>query len=346
MKFQSNPIIGRFLIIIFLIAGRIQPSFAQEISNIHVGYVGELNRLEVYFDLDAPDNQPYNLNVFLNAFPRGLRKQIPQASIYGLNLTGVKPGFGQYFQIDLKSLKLPAHEYEMEISFQGLKNPKPIRKVDTTSIAKNELAKNNKENKLAMIPKEFSKIQFSLEDFETETKFITVGLNPIDIGGQQSSKTFGIQAGIIKHRIGYALNLKYAISNSPSTNLESNNIEIINYPLNAFYRYNSQIISSRMAIIPSFLFGIKEFLYLRAGIGYGTRNVFWGIDQYDNKWNKTGANWAKNSILSQNGIELETGFNLLIRRFHVAAGINYLGFFKAQDSKAFADAWAGIGINF
>ncbi len=346
MNFQSNPIIGRFLIFFFLITGGKQYTFAQEISNIHVGYVEELNRLEVYFDLDAPDIQPYNLNVFLNAFPRGLRKQVPQASIYGINLTGVKAGFSQYFQIDLKSLKLPAHEYEMEISFQGLKNPKPIRKVDTISIAKNELAKNNKENKLAMIPKEFSKIQFSLEDFETETKFITVGLNPIDIGGQQSSKTFGIQAGIIKHRIGYALNLKYAISNSPSTNLESNNTEISNYPVNTFYRYNSQITSSRMAIIPSFLFGIKEYLYLRVGIGYGTRNVYWGIDQYDNKWTKTGADWAKNTILSQSGIELETGFNLVIRRFHINAGINYLGVLKTQGSKAFTDAWVGIGINF
>ena len=346
MKFQSNPLIGRFLIIIFLAVGGIQPTFAQEISNIQVGYVGELNRLEVYFDLDAPDNQSYILNVYLNAFPMGPRKQVLQANIYGIKITEVKAGFSQYFQIDLKSLKLPPHEYEMEISFQGLKNPKPIRKVDTTSIAKNELAKNNKENNLAMIPKEFSKIQFSLEDFETETKFITVGLNPIDIGGQQSSKTFGIQAGVIKHRIGYALNLKYAISNSPSTNLESTNTDISNYPVNSFYRYNSQITSSRMAIIPSLLFGIKEYLYLRAGIGYGTRNVYWGIDQYDNKWNKTGANWAKNSILSQNGIELETGFNLLIRRFHLAVGINYLGVFKAQGSKAFTDAWAGIGINF
>jgi hypothetical protein len=346
MKFNQNPFIGRFLIFVFLIAGGIQTSFGQEISNINVGYVAELHRLEVSFDLDAQVSQSYDLSIFLNAFPRGIRKPVPQASIYGMNLVGVKPGFSQYFQIDLKSLKLPPHEYEVEISFQGLKVSKPYRQVDSSSLAKKELSKEKKESKLAFIPKEFSKIQFSMDDFETDTKFVAVGVNPIDIGGQQSSKTFGLQMGIIKQRIGYALTLKYAVSSTPSTNLVSNNSEISNLPANVFYKFNDQTTTNRMAIIPSFLFGIKDYLYLRAGLGYGTRNVFWGIDKYDNKWAKNGTDWTKNTVLSQNGIEFETGFNFLIRRIHLSAGFNYLGLFKAPESKAFSDAWAGIGFNF
>lgn len=346
MNFHSNPFLSRLLILIFLISCGSHQIFGQEISNINVGFVPEINRLEVAFDLVAPENQNYNLQVFLNAFPRGIRKQVPQSSIYGISISGVKPGYHQYFQIDLKALKLPPHEYELEITFQGLKINKPLLNIDTASVSKKEEIKSKKESKLAFIPKEFSKIRIDSEDFDTDSKFISAGINPIDIGGQQTSKTFSLQFGYIKHRFGYAISFKYAISNTPSTNLVSNNSEIMNYPSNAFYRFNNQFSTNRLAVIPSFLFGIKKNLYLRGGIGYGMRNVFWGLDNYDNKWIKIGADWSKNSTLSQNGIELETGINLLFRRIQFSAGINYLGLLKSPDSKAFTDGWVGIGINF
>jgi hypothetical protein len=86
----------------FLILGCAVIVQAQEISNVQVGYVPEIKRFEVYFDLDSKLKQGVDLKVYVQEYPNGARKQVETSSIHGLSLKGIMPGFNYYFQIDTK----------------------------------------------------------------------------------------------------------------------------------------------------------------------------------------------------------------------------------------------------
>ena len=90
----------------------------------------------------------------------------------------------------------------------------------------------------------------------------------------------------------------------------------------------------------------SEHVYLRAGMGFGSRSLYWAADEFNFAGTKTGSIWAKNSYASLSGLELEGGINLIFKRIHIASGINYLGLLKSADTKAYSDVWLGFGLNF
>lgn len=309
-------------------------SSAQEISNVQVGYVPEIKRFEVVFDLDSKQKTGVDLNVYVQEHPNGARKQVDASSIHGLNLKGITPGFNYYFQIDAKGLNLPPSEYVFEITPTVLQARGEFKQQDTTKAV------------AVIAPKPKKSIQI-IQPFEQSFTFASVGISPIAFGGEQSNLTLAGNAGVIRGGYGYSVSILYGLGGAPSTSYEASNTQISNYTkANSIYKFTKEVKTTRLSIIPSFLLGIKEYLYLRAGIGYGARSLYWAAEEFNYTGTKTGAIWAKNSYASQSGVELEGGLNLMFKRMHISTGINYLGLFKSADSKAFSDAWIAFGINF
>lgn len=307
---------------------------AQEISNVQVGYVPEIKRFEVFFDLDSKLKQGVDLNVYVQEYPNGARKQVEISSIHGLNLKGVMPGFNYYFQIDTKGLNLPPSEYVFQITPTVLQAQGEFKSADTTITV--VLAE--------ALPRKTIQI---IQPFEQAFKFTSIGISPIALGGEQSNLTIASNFGVINGGYGYSLSVLYGLSGSPSTSYVASNTQITNYAkASSNYKFTDEVKTTRLSIVPSFLLGIKEFLYVRAGVGYGSRALYWAADEFSFSGAKTGAIWAKNSFASQSGLELEGGFNLMFKRVHIATGINYLGLFKSADTKAFSDAWIAFGLNF
>lgn len=323
----------RIISSIFLILGFVMSLQAQEVSNVQVGFVPEIERFEIFFDLDSKLKQGIDLNVYVQEYPNGARKQVDASSIHGLNLKGIMPGFNYYFQIDAKGLNLPPSEYVFEITPSVLQAKGEFKPADTTKLAV-----------VVTVPKK--KIQI-IQPFEQSFSFASVGISPLALGGEQSNLTVAGNFGLIRGGYGYSLTVLYGLASSPSTNYQASNSQITNYTTaNSIYKFTNEVKTSRLSIIPSFLLGIKEFLYLRAGLGYGSRSLYWAADEFNYSGTKTASIWAKNSFASQSGLEVEGGVNLMFKRIHIASGINYLGLFKSADTKAFSDAWVSFGLNF
>jgi hypothetical protein len=277
---------------------------AQEISNVQVGYVPEIKRFEVFFDLDSRLKQGVDLNVYVQEYPSGALKQVETSSIHGLNLKGVMPGFNYYFQIDMKGLNLPPSEYVFKITPTVLQAHGEFKAVDTT----------RKIEKVEVVQQPRNPIQI-IQPFEQAFKFASIGISPITLGGEQSDLTIASNFGVINGGYGYSLSVLYGLSGSPSTSYVASNTQITNYStVNSNYKFTNEVKTSRLSIVPSFLLGIKEFLYVRAGVGYGSRSLYWAADEFSFAGTKTGGIWAKNSFASQSGLELEGGFNLMFKK--------------------------------
>ena len=321
-----------FLGSVSLILGCVFVGQAQEISNVQIGYVPEIKRFEVFFDLDSKQQKSYDLHVYVQEYPNGARKKVDASAIHGLNLASVSPGFNYYFQLDAKGLNLPPAEYVFQITPSKLDEKGEFKAPDTTQV---------KSIENPIVKKSF------IQPIEQSFRFVNVGISPISMGGEQSNLTLAGQIGVIRGWYGYALTLHYGLAGSPSTGYTASNTEITNYtPTTSIYKFTKEVKTTRLSVVPSFLFGLNEHVYLRAGIGYGARSLYWSADEYNFSGTKTGSIWAQNLYASQSGVEVEGGVNLVFKRIHVAGGINYLGLFKSADSKAFSDLWIGFGLNF
>ncbi|MFD3275443.1 hypothetical protein [Aquirufa echingensis] len=315
-----------------LILGCVFAGQAQEISNVQIGYVPEIKRFEVFFDLDSKQQKTYDLRVYVQEYPNGARKQVDASAIHGLNLSSVSPGFNYYFQIDAKGLNLPPSEYVFQITPSKLDEKGEFKVPDTTQVK--------------VVEKPVIKKPI-IQPIDQSFRFMNVGISPIALGGEQSNLTLAGQFGVIRGWYGYAMTLHYGLAGSPSTGYTASNEAITNYTATtSIYKFTKEVKTTRLSVVPAFLFGLNEHVYLRAGVGYGARSLYWSADEYNFSGTKTGAIWAQNSFASQSGVEVEGGLNLVFKRIHVAGGINYLGLFKSADSKAFSDLWIGFGLNF
>jgi hypothetical protein len=271
--------------------------------------------------------------VYVQEYPNGARKQVDASAIHGLNLSNVSPGFNYYFQIDAKGLNLPPSEYVFQITPSKLDEKGEFKAADTTKAL---VTASEPRKKISII-----------KPFDQSLTYLSVGISPIALGAEQTGLTVAGHMGVIRGGLGYGLTLLYGLTSAPSTSYESSNSLITNYTNAAsIYKFTKDVRTTRLSIIPSFLYGVKEFLYLRAGAGYGSRALYWSADEYNYAGTKTGSIWAKNRYASQSGLELEGGLNLIFKRVHIATGINYLGLFKSADSKAYSDIWIGFGLNF
>lgn len=333
---------------ILLIFGFIIDLSAQEISNVRVGYINEIKRFEVSFDLEFQVQQPVDLDVYIQQFPNGNRRKIESSLIHGLNLHGLFPGYSNYFQIDAKDLNLLPTEYVFEIIPVKLKSASEfkseITSVNLTTASEFKSDSISNKNLHDKLNEQKYKVKKAIKQ---SLKFISLGVRPFSLGGEQTNSTIVGIFGIIRDGIGYGLSLSYGLSSHPTTGLIASNDEIINYTkTNSMYKFTEEKRTTRLSIIPTFLIGIRDYLYLSSGIGFGSRSLYWSADEIDFNGSKTGTIWAQNSFASLSGVEFQSGLNFIYKKIHISSGINYLGIFKPANSKAYSDAWIGFGLNF
>lgn len=138
--------------------------------------------------------------------------------------------------------------------------------------------------------------------------------------------------------IGWYLRGKYTISDQQEPILKTTNSRVINYSKPTYYKYNGKVVSKRTAYSAGLFFGKTLAFYV--GAGYGSYDVYWGIDEFNYSSNdKTGSDYAKNTSATTAGIETEAGIILRLGKFNMMGGINTI-------SLKHIDATAGIGINF
>ena len=307
---------------------------AQEVSNVQVGYVPAIKRFEVYFDLDGPFQSETDLKLYIQEYPEGARVQIDPAKIHGLSLKRLKPGINYYFQVESAGLSLGASEYVFQLTPTVLSEK---------GVFKKEVASNSNVT-VEEVPQ--TKINF-IKPINQNFKYLSVGISPFSPGGEQSNLTLATHFGQIQGGLGYGLTVLYGLSGAPSTNYTATGTQIDKYATpNSIYKFTNETKTTRLAVIPSFLYGINEHIYLRAGVGYGSRSLYWAANEFNFAGTKTGSIWAKNTYASLSGLEVEGGLNLMFKRFHIASGMNYLGLFKSADTKAYSDVWLSFGLNF
>lgn len=188
----------------------------------------------------------------------------------------------------------------------------------------------------------------SLSNKKSQT-YISFGYSPMNISGLQTSNTYSLTIGRVTNLFGWYLRGKYAPSEVINTNLSTNNTSISNYDVaNRYYQYNGSTKTTRYAAILGVNIGLSKNFNLNIGSGYGSRELYWGIDEYSIDGGiKSGTNFAKNINYSQSGVELEAGFNLSISVINIGASINYLGLFQNNNQiKPFTDASLHLGFNF
>ncbi len=307
---------------------------AQEISNLQVGYVPAIKRFEVYFDLDVPSQKEVDLRLYIQEFPEGARKQIDPTKIHGLSLKGLKAGYNYYFQVETGDLTLAPTEYVFQLTPTVLLERGQFQKVDSSNV------------KVAVEEAPRKPIQL-IKPIEQNLTYATLGISPFSPGGEQSNLTISAHVGKIQGGWGYGLTVLYGLEVAPSTNYTVMGTLIDKYTTpNSNYKFTKETKTTRLSVIPSFLYGMNEHIYLRAGMGYGSRSLYWAADEFNFAGTKTGSIWAKNSYASLSGLELEGGINLIFKRIHIASGINYLGLLKSADTKAYSDVWLSFGLNF
>ena len=329
-----SKLLRNFLVGCVLMLFGILDAQAQEVSNVQVGYVPAIKRFEVYFDLDVPAQKEADLRLYIQEFPDGARKQIDPAKIHGMSLKGLKTGYNYYFQVETSDLTLAPSEYVFHLTPTVLLERGQFKKADSTNVN--------------VAVEEVPKKQIQLiQPIEQNLTFAAVGISPFSPGGEQSNLTLAAHMGKIQGGLGYGLTVLYGLSGAPSTNYTTAGSLIDNYTTaNAIYKFTRETKTTRLSVVPSILYGIKEFIYLRAGVGYGSRALYWAADEFNFAGTKTASIWSKNTYASLSGLELEGGVNLIFKRIHIASGINYLGLFKSADTKAYSDVWLSFGLNF
>lgn len=176
--------------------------------------------------------------------------------------------------------------------------------------------------------------------------YLSFGISPLDISGVQSSKTLVFSIGHIANRFGWFIKGKYAPPSGITSALNTNNTALLNYTSSLnYYNYNGEIKTDRMAVIGGFHLGLTKSFFFNIGAGYGSRSLFWGINEYSlsSSGTQTGKSFAKNVNNSASGVEIESGFTISTGRFHLTTGIGYLGL--GSSSKPFTDVTVSIGIN-
>lgn len=320
-------------------------SKGQNISNIVAGYVPAIDRIEVQFDFDSKDSiTPIPYKVYLQSTANLRNIEIKQELIHGINILQIKPGIQQYFQIDVSKISIPSGDYAInfiplnkQVS-EPVSTPSLVEKKEQMQVSK-EQSKNVK-----IVKQEETKINI-ITNFKSN--FLSIGITPVDLSGKQSSKTFTIQYGKLFGNYGLAMSFKYAFGSSISTSYESDNFQITNYITSTkYYKFNGNYATNRLAIIPSALLHLTDQLLVNIGLGYGKRELFWGIDEYSMAGTPTSTNWSKNMNASQSGVELEGGIKYIGNKLNLHIGYNYLGLIKLKGQGTFSDVWLGIGYNF
>lgn len=165
-----------------------------------------------------------------------------------------------------------------------------------------------------------------------------------------AQKSYSVTFGQIK-KSGWYLRAKYSF-NSVKSSYTSNNDALLDYTSTAnYYVFNGNVRENRLGVSGGLIFGItRRWLFMNLGIGYGKRELMWGIDEVSYTTGGKTQKWAKNVMQSYEGVELEYGLMIKCWILNVMVGGNSV-FANSKDeaphaSGAFNDLYTGVGINF
>ncbi len=175
--------------------------------------------------------------------------------------------------------------------------------------------------------------------------FINAGINTNNVEEMQTPKNFSVTVGSGR-KLGLYARIKFSIDESKGV-YETDNSALINYNTTGYYRFNGNNSSKRTGYTGGLFFGGKTIsVYL--GGGYGTRELWWGLDEgsYQDA-NIVKKSWAKNMQGSFKGTEVEGGVLLRLGVINVMAGMSTINVMAGMSTINFdyKDIQIGIGFN-
>lgn len=166
--------------------------------------------------------------------------------------------------------------------------------------------------------------------------FINAGAVENNLSQLTSISNFSLTAGM-GNKAGFYGRIKFT-SSGANASYERNGGNLINYSKPGYYKYNGQASSKRAGYTAGGFFGGKVLSFY-AGVGYGTRDLLWGIGEFSYQNNTQNAtSWVRNATSSYKGAEAEAGLLIRASFINIMGGISTIQF-------NYIDAHAGIGIN-
>ena len=167
--------------------------------------------------------------------------------------------------------------------------------------------------------------------------FINGGVAFRDVNALSNSNTYVVTLGSGRN-LGWFIRAKISGEQSRAA-YTSAGTQITNYDVPGFYQYISQVISKRAGYTGGVYFG-GAHLAVYVGGGYGSREAFYGIDQYSygNSYAYQ-SSFVKNMAYSYRGAEMEGGLILKASYFNIMGGASTI-------QGKYTDYNLGIGFNF
>jgi Ig-like domain CHU_C associated len=164
------------------------------------------------------------------------------------------------------------------------------------------------------------------------------------------SSNLMVTIGQVK-RSGWYIRGKFNLRPNKSAAYNCDNTSLLDNPGATMLKFNGLSIDNRLSgtfgLIESLIVGSKNLFYY-IGAGYGKRNLYWGVDEFNTPGTtKTGTAWAKNITRSTEGLELEGGVLLRLAFINIIGGGSII--YKLENEKisiGHSDFHISIGLSF
>jgi hypothetical protein len=136
----------------------------------------------------------------------------------------------------------------------------------------------------------------------------------------------GFRLGILSNYGAYACFKSNLTFSKPGEYLADNS-GLIDYSGSGYWVMGNNKQNTRYSITGGGLFKFKRNFIVYAGLGYGVDNLLWQYDEYSfSDFNKVKTDYALNQSASINGLELELGLMVRLRKILLSGGVGTIGF--------------------
>lgn len=193
---------------------------------------------------------------------------------------------------------------------------------------------------------EFFKIN-SEKKINKRSFYVVPGISLFPGTPKLSEKTFSLAFGELTENGGWYILAKSDISND-IYDYKTNNTALTDFSGSStyYYTYNSKVLTNRQSLVVGLHKKIGNGFFFNLGAGYGKRDLLWGVDV---KTIQTGGifknSLALNTIASNSGVEVNTGFTIKGGPLAIRFDVNVLGQGFSTNS-VFAEASIGVGFAF
>ncbi len=168
-----------------------------------------------------------------------------------------------------------------------------------------------------------------------------------------SFQNFRLTAGFGKMYVSAVLNPFYLFGGGGHVKTYNGNMleingagRVVNFPSSTgnYYAVNESVISSRIGLTVGALFNLR-YLTLNAGAGYGTRDLYRGLDMRSYSTNNLQSKvWAKSIEDSWRGLSMDAGIYKSFKRINVMMGLHTI--IDPDRKMPFVEMSMGLGLPF